>query len=100
MPEYVYVGKKVERPDAIGKTTGETQYAADINQPYQLYGAVLRSPHAYANIISIDISEAQATEGVITVITGEDEHSGIGHYSMEMGILPGPSGTVQTAGLR
>jgi carbon-monoxide dehydrogenase large subunit len=87
MPDYVYVGKKVERPDAIGKVTGETQFAADINQPYQLYGAMLRSPHAYANIISIDISEAQAMEGVITVITGEDEHTGIGHYSAEMPTL-------------
>ena len=26
--EYVYVGKRVERPDAIGKVTGETQYIA------------------------------------------------------------------------
>ncbi len=42
--EFVYVGKRVERPDAIGKVTGETQYIADMNMPHQLYGALVRSP--------------------------------------------------------
>ena len=85
--EYVYVGKKVERPDAIGKVTGEKKYVADINQPYQLYAALLRSPHAYADIKSIDYSEALAMDGVEIIITGEDEHTGIGHYAAEMPTL-------------
>lgn len=85
--EYVYVGKRVERPDAIGKVTGETQYVADMNQPHQLYAALVRSPHAYADIKSIDYSEAEAMEGVAVVITGEDEHTGIGHYAAEMPTL-------------
>lgn len=87
MTEFKYVGKKVEREDAYEKVTGETMFAADINQPNQLYGAVLRSPHAYADILSIDISEAEKVEGVVTVITGEDEHTGIGHYAAEMPTL-------------
>jgi len=85
--EFVYVGKKVERPDAIGKVTGETQYIADLNQPHQLYAALVRSPHAYANIKSIDYSEAEKIEGVAVIITGEDEHTGIGHYAAEMPTL-------------
>ena len=85
--EYVYVGKRVERPDAIGKVTGETKFVADIDQPHQLYAALLRSPHAYADIVSIDYSEAAAMEGVEVVITGEDEHTGIGHYAAEMPTL-------------
>ena len=87
MTDFKYVGKKVEREDAYEKVTGSTVFAADINQPNQLYGSVLRSPHAYADIISIDISEAEKVEGVITVITGEDEHTGIGHYAAEMPTL-------------
>ena len=85
--EFVYVGKRVERPDAIGKVTGETQYIADMNMPHQLYGALVRSPYAYANILSIDYSEAAAMEGVAVIITGEDEHTGIGHYAAEMPTL-------------
>ena len=85
--DFEYVGKRVERPDAIGKVTGETQFIADMNMPHQLYGALVRSPHAYANILSVDISEAKAMEGVVVVITGEDEHTGIGHYAAEMPTL-------------
>ena len=87
MSEFKYVGKKVEREDAYEKVLGETQFAADINQPNQVYGAILRSPHAYADIISIDITDAEKMEGVLSVITGEDEHTGIGHYAAEMPTL-------------
>jgi hypothetical protein len=45
-------------PDAIDKVTGRARYAADINLPGQLFGKVLRSPHAHANILSIDVSAA------------------------------------------
>jgi len=85
--KFKYVGKRVERPDAVGKVTGETQYVADLNMPHQLYAALVRSPHAYAKIISIDYCEAKAMEGVMVVITGEDEHTGIGHYAAEMPTL-------------
>jgi len=85
--KFVYVGKKVERPDAVGKVTGETQYIADMSMPHQLYAALVRSPHAYAGIVNIDYREAKAMDGVAVVITGEDEHTGIGHYSAEMPTL-------------
>jgi CO/xanthine dehydrogenase Mo-binding subunit len=38
----------------------------------QLYGHVVRSPHAHAVIKSIDFSKALAMEGVLAVMTGED----------------------------
>src|SRR5207344_2997261 len=37
-----------------------------------LYGAVVRSPHAHARIVSIDTSAAAAMPGVNAVITGDD----------------------------
>jgi len=37
-----------------------------------IYGAVLRSPHAHANIISIDTSKAEALPGVRAVATSAD----------------------------
>ena len=66
------VGKDVQRTDAIPKVTGAAQYVADIQMPGMLHGAVLRSPHPNARIISIDVSAARAMPGVKSVITGID----------------------------
>ncbi len=66
------VGKDVQRTDAIPKVTGAALYVADIQMPGMLHGAVLRSPHPNARIVSIDVSAARALPGVKSVITGED----------------------------
>ena len=60
------------RPDAVDKVTGKARYAADINLPGQLIGKVLRSPHAHANIKSIDTSAAEKLKGVKAVVTQDD----------------------------
>ncbi len=65
-------GKPADRPDAVDKVTGRARYAADINLPGQLVGKVLRSPHAHANLISIDTSESLKLPGVKAVITRDD----------------------------
>ena len=44
----------------------------DIRLPGMLYGAVLRSPHAHAKILSIDTSQAEKLHGVHAVITAKD----------------------------
>ena len=69
---HVIGGKPTDRPDAIDKVTGRARYAADINLPGQLFGKVLRSPHAHANILSIDVSEAEKLPGVKAVVTRDD----------------------------
>ncbi len=61
-----------ERGDAVDKVTGRARYASDIKLPGQLIGRVLRSPHAHANILSIDTSAAEALPGVKAVVTRED----------------------------
>lgn len=66
------IGKDVPRTDAVPKVTGAAQYVADIQMPGMLHGAVLRSPHPNARIVSIDVSAARAMPGVKAVITGED----------------------------
>ena len=60
------------RGDAVDKVTGRARYASDIKLPGQLMGRVLRSPHARANIISIDVSEAEALPGVKAVVCRDD----------------------------
>ncbi len=66
------IGKDVQRTDAIPKVTGAALYVADIQMPGMLHGAVLRSPHPNARIVSIDLTAARAMPGVKSVITGED----------------------------
>ncbi|MBI4201477.1 MAG: hypothetical protein HY531_04195, partial [Chloroflexi bacterium] len=45
-----YIGKRVEKVDALERVTGKAAYGADIHLPGMLYGKVLRSPHPHANI--------------------------------------------------
>lgn len=66
------MGARTPRLDAPGKVTGSVKYAADMVLPNMLHMSVLRSPHAYAKIISIDASAALAIPGVEVVLTSAD----------------------------
>jgi xanthine dehydrogenase YagR molybdenum-binding subunit len=59
-----YVGAPMPRVDGYDKVTGRAKYTFDINLPGMLFGAILRSPHAKAKILSIDLSKAEAMPGV------------------------------------
>ena len=70
--EFRMIGSRPVRPDGLDKVTGRARYGADLNMQGQIYGHVVRSPHAHAVIQSIDCSKALAMEGVLAVMTGED----------------------------
>ena len=53
-------GPRVEAPE---KVTGEAVYAADVRHQGQLEGAILRSPHPHARVISVDLDPARALPG-------------------------------------
>jgi xanthine dehydrogenase molybdenum-binding subunit len=69
---YKVIGKNPTRHDGTDKVTGRALYGADIRLPGMYYGAMLRSPHAHARILSIDTSEAEAHPGVKAVVTAKD----------------------------
>lgn len=69
---YQVIGTSPMRHDGVDKVTGRALYGADIHLPGMLHGAVLRSPHAHARILSIDTSQAEALDGVRAVITSKD----------------------------
>ena len=50
---------------------GQGTYTDDVHLPGMLYGAVLRSPHPHARIVSIDTVAAEGHPKVKAVITGE-----------------------------
>ncbi|WP_413378956.1 xanthine dehydrogenase subunit D [Paenibacillus taichungensis] len=60
------------RPDGVGKVTGKLQYLTDMTLPDMIHGRVLRSSYPYARILSIDITGAEAMEGVFAVLTSKD----------------------------
>lgn len=62
--------------------TGRGRYIADAHQPGMLYAAFVRSPHAAARIVSVDIAQAKSSPGVTAVLTAADiEKAGIGSIS-------------------
>ena len=67
---YKWVGTRPIRHDGYDKVCA--RFAADLNLPGQLHAAYLRSPHAHANIVSIDTSKRESMPGVKAVITGDD----------------------------
>src|SRR4030042_2098087 len=71
MAELSIVGKDVIRVDALEKVTGKAKYSADFNET-RLYAKVLRSPHAHANIINIDTSNAEKFPGVRGIVKPQD----------------------------
>ena len=66
------VGELVPRLDAPPKVKGEFAYASDLIVPGMLWGHTLRSPHAHARIVEIDITAALTMPGVHAVLTHED----------------------------
>ncbi|HOF03716.1 MAG TPA: xanthine dehydrogenase family protein molybdopterin-binding subunit, partial [Atribacterota bacterium] len=72
MSKFKIVGKPIPRFDARAKVTGSLKYADDFTMPGMLYGKVLRSKYAAANINSIDTTEAKQLKGVHAVLTAKD----------------------------
>jgi CO/xanthine dehydrogenase Mo-binding subunit len=66
------IGSSPVRPDGIPKVTGTARYGADFSLPGMLWASILRSPHAHANIRSIDLTKARALPGVKCVMIGSD----------------------------
>jgi aerobic carbon-monoxide dehydrogenase large subunit len=59
------------RKEDVRFVRGKGNYVDDIRLPGMLHGAILRSPHAHARIVSIDTSAAEAHPAVKAVVTGK-----------------------------
>jgi 4-hydroxybenzoyl-CoA reductase subunit alpha len=75
------IGKARRRVDARAKVTGQTKFADDFNLPRTVHAKLLRSTVPHAHIVRIDASRAQALDGVLLVLTGDD-------FPIPYGILP------------
>ncbi len=66
------IGDPATRHDATPKVTGEFAYSSDLNAAGMLWGVTVRSPHAHAQIVELDISQAVRMAGVHAVLTHAD----------------------------
>jgi xanthine dehydrogenase molybdenum-binding subunit len=78
--QFSVVGKKVPRIDAIDKITGRAKYAPDLNIRGMLYGALLRSPHPHAKVVSIDAAKAESLPGFRAIVTIKEIPRVVGYW--------------------
>src|SRR5215468_2141969 len=68
-----WIGQSIPRVEDPALLSGRGRFIDDIGiRPGTLHAAILRSPHAHAKIISIDVAAAKRAHGVVAVLTGED----------------------------
>src|ERR1700682_6498719 len=66
-------GQSIPRVDGAAWLTGKGRFIDDLGvRPGTLYAAILRSPHAHAEILTIDGEAARRADGVVAVLTGDD----------------------------
>jgi xanthine dehydrogenase YagR molybdenum-binding subunit len=66
--EFKLIGKPTPRIDGRLVVTGRAKYTHDIQLKGMLIGKILRSPHAAAEIVNIDLSRAKNLPGVKAVL--------------------------------
>src|ERR1700684_2025387 len=68
-----WVGQSIPRVEDSALLTGRGRFIDDLGvHPGTLHAAILRSPHAHADIVSIETSAAKRAQGVVAVLDGTD----------------------------
>ena len=67
-PEYRHIGKPTRRIDGREVVTGRATYTPDVKLRDMLIGKILRSPHAAAEVVGIDLAPALALPGVYAAL--------------------------------
>lgn len=67
-----HIGESVLRKEDYRFLTGAGQYTDDITLTRMAHAVFVRSPHAHANIKSVNTKAAKAAPGVIGVLDGKD----------------------------
>ena len=77
------VGQSVRRREDLRFLTGRACYVDDLAPFGTVHAFVLRSAHAHARILRIDVEQARGAPGVLAVLTGADAKAeGLGGISV------------------
>ncbi|MFQ5436301.1 MAG: xanthine dehydrogenase family protein molybdopterin-binding subunit, partial [Anaerolineae bacterium] len=67
-----YFGERIKRNEDPRLLTGQALFTDDVDLQGMAQAAFMRSPHAHARILSVDVSMALEREGVLAVYTAVD----------------------------
>ena len=82
-------GARIRRKEDPRFLTGRGQYTDDVRVHGTLHASFVRSPHAHARILGLDVDAARTHPGVVAVYTGKDLAEG-GVSGIPVGwLLPG-----------
>ncbi len=62
------IGERLPIVDALARARGRVRYALNTEVPGGLVGALVRSPHAHARLVSVNVEKALRVPGVVAVI--------------------------------
>jgi aerobic carbon-monoxide dehydrogenase large subunit len=66
------IGAALPRVEDARLLSGQGRYVADLSLPGMLHAAFVRSPHAHARVVSIDVGAARSAPGVVACVTGQE----------------------------
>jgi carbon-monoxide dehydrogenase large subunit len=66
------IGAHVKRLEDPHLLTGQGRYLDDLRLPDLLHAAFVRSPHAHARVLGVDVSPARGAAGVVAALAGRD----------------------------
>ncbi len=78
MTTQTVLGESIKRREDPRLITGRGTYVDDVRLVGMVNMVLVRSPHAHANIRSVDTSAAENAEGVVAVFTGEQLQEELG----------------------
>src|SRR5439155_14109960 len=67
-----FVGQRIQRREDARMVTGHGTYVDDVVVPRMVHAAFVRSNVARGRIVSVDVAEALAVDGVVAVLTADD----------------------------
>ncbi len=72
MSDYKVAGKGFSRIDASDKVLGTAKFGADNTSSRTLIGMIIGSKHAFAKVLSVNVSKAIKIPGVRVVLTRDN----------------------------
>ena len=78
MTTQAVLGESIKRREDPRLITGRGTYVDDVRLVGMVNMVLVRSPHAHANIRSVDTSAAENADGVVAVYTGAQLHEELG----------------------
>ena len=86
-----WVGQWIKRKEDARLVRGKGKFVDDIKLLGMLHLVFVRSPYAHANILAVDVTEAEKVPGVVCTLTGEEDSKLIDPF-FEIG--PAPSNRI------